>query len=140
MQEETRIQLVQAAQMISRRGEEQHFTGTVWLHEVPHNIPTLIDVRVALVFFEPGARTNWHTHPEGQILYVVAGHGRVSDESGNQRHEINPGDSISIAPGKKHWHGAGPNSFMVHLAITPDKATCWMDPVSEEDYKRGFEG
>ncbi len=138
MQEETRIQLVPAAQMISRRGEEQHFTGTVWLHEVSNTLPTLIDMQVALVFFEPGARTNWHTHPEGQILYVVAGHGRVSDESGEQRHEINPGDSISIASGKKHWHGAGPKSFMAHLAITLGKATCWMDKVTDEEYQRSF--
>jgi hypothetical protein len=62
------------------------------------------------------------------------------DSSGEQgqQYEIRPGDIISFAPDEKHWHGAGPKSFMAHFAINPGKATCWMDKVTDEEYQQGF--
>lgn len=88
------------------------------------------------VFFEPGARTNWHTHPEGQILHIVSGKGRVGD--GNSVFDVSAGDTVCFAPGEKHWHGAAPDSFMIHIAINPasssDGGTEWMEPVSDEEY------
>lgn len=82
----------------SRRRDEKHFEGTVWLHEMlPRSDPN--QLRANLIFFEPEARTNWHKHPEFQILYVVAGKGRIrcSDESGNeQSFEIAAGDIVHI--------------------------------------------
>ena len=88
------------------------------------------------MLFERGTRTNWHTHPEGQILYVVTGTGRAQKE-GEEVVEIGPGDVVYFAPGEKHWHGAGPDTFMVHVAVNPATETAvptWMEPVTEEDY------
>ena len=68
------------------------------------------------VSFEPGARTNWHTHPLGQTLYVISGVGRFQTKGGPV-HEIRPGDVIWIPPGEKHWHGGAPTTAMTHLAM-----------------------
>lgn len=93
-----------------------------------------------VVLFEPGARTNWHTHPEGQILYVVTGEG-LAQKEGEQVVEIGPGDVVYFAPAEKHWHGAAPDTFMVHIAINPaansDSGTDWMEPVTDEQYAGG---
>ncbi|MCA1738226.1 MAG: cupin domain-containing protein, partial [Actinobacteria bacterium] len=89
------------------------------------------------VLFEPGARTNWHTHPEGQILYVITGEGRAQKE-GEPAVAIGSGDVVYFAPNEKHWHGAGPDTFMVHMAINPANTfgggTDWMEPVTDEEY------
>jgi quercetin dioxygenase-like cupin family protein len=88
------------------------------------------------VSFEPGARTNWHTHPLGQTLYVIAGVGRVQAKGGPVR-EIKPGDVVWIPPGEKHWHGGSPTNGMTHIAtqesLEGSHAT-WMEPVSDADY------
>jgi quercetin dioxygenase-like cupin family protein len=88
------------------------------------------------VTFEPGARTNWHTHPLGQKLIVTAGCGRVQ-LWGGPIDEIRPGDVVVIAPGEKHWHGAAPTTAMTHIAIQEEldgKAVDWLEPVSDEQY------
>jgi len=51
----------------------------------------------AYVTFEPGARTDWHTHPRGQMLIVTAGVGRVQIEGGSIE-EIRPGDVSASRP------------------------------------------
>ena len=92
------------------------------------------------VFFEPGARTNWHTHPEGQIFYVVTGRGRAGREDGLVE-EVSAGDTVCFAPGERHWHGAAPDSYMVHVAINPAASsgggTEWLEPVTDEEYEGG---
>jgi quercetin dioxygenase-like cupin family protein len=93
-------------------------------------------VRALRVYFEPGARTNWHTHPLGQILIVMDGAGRVQSWGGPLR-EIGPGDVVWIPPGEKHWHGAAPGSAMTHLAIQEalgGEQAAWLEPVSDETY------
>ncbi len=70
------------------------------------------------MLFEPGARTYWHTRPEGQILYVVTRTGRAQKED-EKVVEIGPGDVLYFSPGEKPWHGAGPDTFMVHLVVNP---------------------
>jgi quercetin dioxygenase-like cupin family protein len=123
--------------METRRGPEEWFTGTVWMDAAPASPPT---AGVFRVFFEPEARTNWHTHPEGQILYVVTGTGRAQKE-GEPVVGIGPGDVVYFAPGEKHWHGAAPDTFMVHVAINPatntDGGTEWMEPVTDDEYEGG---
>ena len=118
----------------TRRGPEEWFTGTVWMEAATVPQP---GAGLFRVLFEPGARTNWHTHPEGQILYVVSGTGRVQEEGENVQ-DIQAGDTVYIAPDEKHWHGASPDTFMVHMAISPalhtDGATEWLEPVTDEDY------
>jgi len=128
------MQVVASRDMENRRGPGDWFTGDVWMDATSIPQPGAGFFRV---LFEPGARTNWHTHPEGQFLFVVTGAGRAGTEGGPVA-EIEAGDVVFFAPGEKHWHGAGPDTFMVHLAITPaldtEGGTDWLEPVADEDY------
>ena len=128
------MRLISVENMETRRGPNEWFTGTVWMDAA---LPSPPEAGVFRVLFEPGARTNWHTHPEGQILYVVTGTGRAQKE-GEKVVEIGPGDVVYFAPEEKHWHGAGPDTFMVHVAVNPaaqtDGGTSWMEPVTDERY------
>ncbi|KQP58130.1 cupin [Methylobacterium sp. Leaf399] len=119
----------------SRKGPGEWFTGTV-------RIDPLFDATepartsAALVTFEPGARTAWHTHPLGQTLVVTAGCGRVQREGGPIE-EIRPGDVVWFPPGEKHWHGAGPTTAMSHMAIQEalnGSPVDWMETVSDRQY------
>ena len=120
----------------SRRGPADSFTGTVWQDPIIET-PAPARVRSGLVRFEPGARTHWHTHPLGQTLFVVSGAGRVATWGGEPR-VIRAGDVVWIPPGEKHWHGAGPNTVMEHVAMQEaldGKHVTWMEPVTDEQYK-----
>ena len=125
----------------TKRAPASYFTGTVWQDPVieAEDPARLNAVRVS---FEPGARTAWHTHPLGQTLHVVFGTGRVQAEGGPVR-EIRAGDTVWIPPGEKHWHGAGPNTRMVHIAMQEaldGKHVEWMEYVTEEEYSQGLGG
>jgi quercetin dioxygenase-like cupin family protein len=119
----------------SVRPPEEYFTGTVRLDplfqaEAPGRAVG------ALVTFEPGARTAWHTHPLGQTLVVVSGLGRAQCEGGPIE-EIRPGDVVWFPPGERHWHGASPANSMAHIAIQEHldgKAVDWLDKVTDEQY------
>ena len=80
---------------------------------------------VSIVRFTPGARTYWHSHSGGQLLFVVEGEGWVQSH-GEQARGVSPGDAVSIAPGEVHWHGAKKESAMAHLAVTVGKPT-WLE-------------
>ena len=119
----------------TRKGPADYFTGTVWLDPIIE-APEPARVRALRVSFEPGARTAWHTHPLGQTLHVLSGIGRVQAAGGPVR-EIRPGDTVWIPPGEKHWHGAGPEHAMVHLAFQEaldGKHVEWMEHVSDAEY------
>ena len=102
----------------SGKGHAQYFTGRVRIDPL-FNPPDPARVAGALVTFEPGARTAWHTHPLGQTLIVTTGLGWVQREGGPVE-EIRPGGVVWFAPGEKHWHGATPTTAMVatHTART----------------------
>ena len=90
------------------------------------------------VTFEPGARSNWHTHPAGQALIVSSGTGWVQEWGGEKR-LIQPGDVIWTPPGVKHWHGATDTNSLSHIAIqeTIDgKNVIWMERVTDEQYRK----
>lgn len=119
----------------SRRMPADWFTGTVWQDPVIE-APAPARLRGGRVGFEPGARTAWHTHPLGQTLHVLSGVGRVQ-AWGGPVHEIRAGDTVWIPPDEKHWHGAGPTTGMVHIAMQEslDGAhVTWMEHVSGEQY------
>src|SRR5215203_3043767 len=119
----------------SGKGPDDYFTGTVRIDPL-FSPPEPSRVAGALVTFEPGARTAWHTHPLGQTLIVTAGVGRVQGWSGPVE-EIRQGDVVRIQPGQKHWHGASPNLAMAHIAILEQldgKSTDWMEKVSDAQY------
>jgi quercetin dioxygenase-like cupin family protein len=109
------------------------FTGDVWADMV---VDQTDGVMVANVFFTPGARTHWHTHERGQVLVVVGGEGRARTREGGGG-KLTPGDVVWIPPGEEHWHGAGPGSYMLHLAISLGAAD-WLDPVTDEEYEEGW--
>jgi quercetin dioxygenase-like cupin family protein len=91
---------------------------------------------VSSVTFEPGARTNWHTHPKGQVLLVTEGSG-FYQEKGKPAQPIKKGDVVNIPENVEHWHGASPTSKMIHIAITNyknDVQVTWLRPVTEEEY------
>jgi quercetin dioxygenase-like cupin family protein len=95
-------------------------------------------IRVNSVFFEPGARTYWHSHEGGQLLTATAGRGVVENQAG-QRVTLQPGDVVWAPPGEVHWHGAAPGSFLAHAAVSLGQ-TSWAQEVPEEHYKTVAEG
>jgi len=119
----------------SNKGPADWFTGTVRIDPLfQPNAPAR--TAAAIVTFEPGARTAWHTHPLGQTLIVTAGLGWAQKE-GSPIEEIRPGDVVWFAPGEKHWHGASPTIAMTHIAIQEQldgKAVDWLEKVSDEQY------
>jgi quercetin dioxygenase-like cupin family protein len=124
----------------SAKGPAEWFTGAVRVDPL-FSAESPARTGAAYVTFEPGARTAWHTHPLGQTLIVTAGFGRVQCWGGSIE-EIRPGDVIRFAPGEKHWHGAGPETAVTHIAIqeTLDgKAVEWLEHVSDEQYQTGDE-
>lgn len=132
------MEIRRAGSQPSGRGPEAWFTGAVRMdplfsHEAPARVAG------ALVTFEPGARTAWHTHPLGQTLIVTAGCGWVQ-RAGGPVEEIRPGDVVWFPPGEKHWHGATATTGMSHIAIQEKldgKSVEWMEQVSEADYGAG---
>jgi quercetin dioxygenase-like cupin family protein len=80
---------------------------------------------VAIVRYDPGARSHWHSHSGGQLLYVVDGEGWVQAR-GEEVVRLGPGDAVSIAPGEVHWHGANGRAAMAQLAVTTGKPT-WFE-------------
>jgi quercetin dioxygenase-like cupin family protein len=119
----------------TRRAPTEYFIGAVWqdpIVETPEG-----NIRASLVQFEPGARTNWHTHPAGQTLYIVSGFGRVQSLGGKVR-EIRAGDVVWFAPNERHWHGAGPATTMAHIAITEvlgGKYVEWLEKVKDAQHQ-----
>jgi quercetin dioxygenase-like cupin family protein len=121
----------------SGRGPAEWFTGSVRIDPLfaPAEPSRVVG---ALVTFEPGARTAWHTHPLGQTLIATAGCGWVQREGGPVE-EIRPGDVVSFAPGEKHWHGASPTTAMSHIAIQEKlngSPVDWMEKVTDEQYRK----
>ncbi|MBV8611977.1 MAG: cupin domain-containing protein [Singulisphaera sp.] len=120
----------------STKGPEDYFTGTVRVDPL-FKAPDPARVVGALVTFEPGARTAWHTHPLGQTLLVTSGCGWAR-RWGGPVEEIRPGDVIWFPPGEKHWHGATATTTMTHIAIQEQldgKTVDWLEQVSDEQYR-----
>jgi quercetin dioxygenase-like cupin family protein len=119
----------------SRVGGADTFSGQAMLD------PLLEDgngeVRINSVLFAPGGRTFWHSHAGGQVLIVASGHGLVETENG-ARAALNPGDVVWAPPGELHWHGAAPDSFINHTAISLG-ATHWGVQVDDAHYGAAFD-
>jgi quercetin dioxygenase-like cupin family protein len=117
-------------------GPSDWFTGAVYLDAVatPSGSSRL---SASSVHFTPGARTAWHTHPNGQTIYVLEGVG-LAQRRGGPIEVIRPGDRVFFDPGEEHWHGAAPTRFMTHLAMlevdAEGNAAAWGDQVSDEEY------
>ncbi len=120
----------------SGHGPADWFTGVVYIDAVA--VPAASSkVSASAVHFTPGARTAWHTHPNGQTIFVLEGVGLC------QRHDgpvevIRPGDRVFFDPGEEHWHGATPTRFMTHMAILQvddeGNSATWGRHVTDEEY------
>jgi quercetin dioxygenase-like cupin family protein len=117
-------------------GPAEWFTGTVYIDAVA--APSG-DSRVSAssVHFTPGARTAWHTHPNGQTIWVTEGIG-LAQSRGGPIEVIRPGDRVFFEPREEHWHGAAPNRFMIHLAVMDvddgGSAAVWGEHVTDDEY------
>ena len=119
----------------SGKGPADYFTGSVRIDPISEP-PEPARVAMALVTFEPGARTAWHTHPFGQTLMVMTGCGWVQREGG-AREEIRPGDVVYFSPNERHWHGATALTAMSHIAVQEKLSgspVTWMEQVTDEQY------
>jgi len=117
-------------------GPAEWFTGAVYLDAVA--APTGESrLSASSVHFTPGARTAWHTHPNGQTIFVIEGVGLCQSRGGSIE-VIRPGDRVFFEPGEEHWHGAAPNRFMMHIAIVEvgddGHPAAWGEHVSDEEY------
>lgn len=130
------ITIVNGGTTSAASGDPRYFTGQVQV-AVLFSAEAPSRIAGALVTFEPGARTAWHTHPLGQTLIVTAGTGWVQ-EWGGPVVEMREGDVVRIPPGVKHWHGATATTRVSHIAVHEQldgKAVDWLEPVSEEQYR-----
>jgi quercetin dioxygenase-like cupin family protein len=122
------MEIKRVGSQASYPGPADYFTGTVRVDPLI-DTPDPARVSAALVTFEPGARTAWHTHPYGQTLIVTSGCGRAQHWGGPVE-EIRPGDVVWFPPNEKHWHGASETTAMSHIAIQEKldgKAVTWME-------------
>jgi quercetin dioxygenase-like cupin family protein len=120
-------------------GPSEWFTGAVYIDPVA--VPAGSSrLSASSVHFTPGARTAWHTHPNGQTLYVTEGVGFASRRGGAVE-VIRPGDRVFFEPGEEHWHGATPARFMTHIAMLDvddnGNNASWGPHVSDEEYAQG---
>lgn len=119
----------------SRTGDGGTFTGRALLDPLLDD-GAKAEIRVNSVVFEPGGRTFWHSHPGGQVLLVGSGRGVVQTRDGD-RHVLRPGDIVWAPPGEEHWHGAAPDSFMAHTAVSLG-VTAWREEVPADRYEEAF--
>lgn len=122
----------------SAKGPADYFTGAVRI-DTPFKAAEPARTGGAIVTFEPGARTAWHTHPLGQLLVVTSGLG-WAQTLGGPVEEIRPGDVIWFAPDEKHWHGATDTTSVTHVAIAEavnGSPVTWLEQVSDAEYLAG---
>ncbi|GAA5233518.1 cupin domain-containing protein [Verticiella sediminum] len=128
-------EIVLAGSQPSISGPTETFTGRARIDPL-WSANEDINAAGAMVTFEPGARSAWHTHPYGQRLVVSSGVGLVQ-EWGQPVQVVRPGDAIWCPPGVKHWHGAAPKTAVTYLTVTgtvDDKNVDWMEKVTDEQY------
>jgi quercetin dioxygenase-like cupin family protein len=117
-------------------GPSDWFTGAAYIDAVAAPIGAS-RLSASWVRFTPGSRTAWHTHPNGQTIFVVEGVG-LAQRRGGPLERIRPGDRVFFEPGEEHWHGAAPGRFMAHLAVhdVDDEGTSatWGEHVTDEEY------
>src|SRR5678815_939860 len=129
------MEITRVGSQPSGKGPADWFTGEVRVDPLFQSNESR-RAAAAIVTFEPGARTAWHTHPLGQTIIVTSGCGWAQREGGPVE-EIHPGDVVWFLPNEKHWHGATPTTAMTHIAIQENlngKVGEWMEKVSDDQY------
>lgn len=116
-------------------GPAENFMGKAWNTGLVAN-DSIYNTVVGNVYFEPGARSNWHTHPAGQILIITDGVG-YHQIKGQPRQTIKKGDVVKCPPNVLHWHGASPDTGLQQIYILPKTEkgiVTWLQKVTDEEY------
>jgi quercetin dioxygenase-like cupin family protein len=126
-------------QLIFSKGERitnDNFIGDAWV-EMLVTADTVNRNSVGSVTFEPRARTDWHSHPNGQIILALEGEGYYQ-EKGSEKKILQKGDVVKCPANLPHWHGASPDTEFVQVAITSrvDGPTEWLEAVTDEEYMK----
>lgn len=117
------------------KGTNDLFTGNAYPTALV-DADSIYNTMVGNVYFEPGARSHWHSHPAGQILIITDGIGYHQIE-GKEIEIIKKGDVIKCPPNVKHWHGASAEVGLQQLYIIPntDKGIVeWKEAVTDNQY------
>lgn len=121
------MRIARASETADARLEPEHFSGPASRRDFGRvDEPPLSPL---VVTFDAGARTDWHRHSHGQVLFVLEGRGRVGVRSGEQA-EIGPGDFVHATAGEEHWHGAAEGWSMRHIALSFGD-TEWLERVED---------
>ena len=118
-------------------GSAENFTGNAWNYGLVANDSTY-NTLVGNVYFEPGARSNWHTHPAGQILIITDGMG-YHQIKGQPRQTIRKGDVVKCPPNVEHWHGASSETGLQQMYFLPNTKkgiVQWLHPVTDAEYNQ----
>lgn len=135
--EKTPEEAVQAIFPQGNVGPAEFFTGKAYNYGLLPN-DSIYNTLIGNVYFEPGARSNWHTHPSGQILIITDGVGYHQLE-GQPRQTIKKGDVVTCPPNVRHWHGASSDTGLQQIYILPNTENGiveWMEPVTDEQYSQ----
>ena len=139
MDKTTRVENKKEVENIFPKGESgaaENFTGKAWHTGLVAN-DSIYHTVVGNVHFEPGARSNWHSHPAGQILIITGGVG-YHQIRGQPRQIIRKGGVIKCPPNAEHWHGASADTGLQQLYIVPNTekgVVTWLQPVTDEEYR-----
>ena len=90
-------------------------------------------VRISRRWFEAGARSAWHSHAGGQLLFVEEGRARTQKRGAAMR-ELGQGESDYTGPNVEHWHGAVPDMEFTQVAVAFGGATQWLEHVTDDEY------
>jgi quercetin dioxygenase-like cupin family protein len=126
-----RVHVVRASSLVARAADPEQFTPGVWRTDA-------VDASVAdhlrgnRFTYAPGARSAWHVHTDEQALVVLSGRGLIAWEGLDAVQALGTGDWVHVSPGVPHWHGAAPDSDLVHLAVTAGGRTVWLGPVEDD--------
>jgi 4-carboxymuconolactone decarboxylase len=84
--------------------------------------------------FHAGSRSNWHSHPTGQLIFNESGRGLHQIE-GQPIAQLGPKESAWVGPNVRHWHGAAADADFTQLNINYAGATAWAERVSDAVYE-----
>ena len=132
---ENKTPAVQAIFPKGEKGAAENFTGNVWNTGLVAN-DSIYNTVIGNVYFEPGARSNWHIHPSGQILIITDGVG-YHQIKGQPRQPIKKGDVVKCPANVEHWHGASPDTGMLQIYILPkteNGIVTWLQKVTDEEF------
>ncbi len=117
-------------------GPAENFTGKAWNIGLVAN-DTFTILLLEMFISNRVHRSNWHTHPAGQILIITDGVG-YHQIKGQPRQTIKKGDVVKCPPNVEHWHGASPDTGLQQLYIIPNTEkgiVLWKQKVTDEEYR-----